>query len=153
MLADGQKRQAYDRFGHQGVDPNMGGGAGFGGGDSFNDIFGDVFGDIFGGGGRGRGGRSGPRRGSDLRYNLELSLEEAVAGKKVEIKVPTLVSCTTCNGSGAKRGLLLLLVLRVAELVRFVCNKDSLPFNKPVPLVADKVRRSKILVAAVMGAG
>jgi molecular chaperone DnaJ len=79
----------------------MGGGAGgFG---SFSDIFGDVFGDIFGAGGSGRG-RGGPTRGSDLRYNLELTLENAVRGTDVKIKVPTLVSCDTCDGSGAKPG-------------------------------------------------
>ena len=104
VLSDAQKRAAYDQFGHAGVDPSMGGGRGFGGGGaSFSDIFGDVFGDIFGGG---RGGAGGPRvqRGSDLRYNLELSLEDAVAGTSVKIKVPTWVSCDTCGGNGAKKG-------------------------------------------------
>ena len=65
------------------------------------DIFGDVFGDIFGGGGRGRGG---PMRGSDLRYDMQLDLEDAVKGKTVQIRVPTLVNCKTCDGSGAKKG-------------------------------------------------
>ncbi|GAB5382219.1 MAG: molecular chaperone DnaJ [Aliiglaciecola sp.] len=103
ILTDDQKRAAYDQYGHAGVDPNRGG-AGFGGGADFGDIFGDVFGDIFGGGG-GRGGRqSRARQGSDLRYNLELSLEEAVRGKNVEIRVPTLVACEPCDGSGAKPG-------------------------------------------------
>lgn len=104
VLSDDQKRAAYDRFGHAGVDGQSGmGGAGGAGYNNFSDIFGDVFGDIFGGGG-GRGGRGGPARGSDLRYNLELSLEEAVKGTSVQIKVPTLVSCKTCDGSGAKTG-------------------------------------------------
>lgn len=105
VLSDDQKRAAYDRFGHAGVDgqSGMGGGAGGAGFNNFSDIFGDVFGDIFGGGG-GRGGRGGPSRGSDLRYNLDLSLEEAVKGTSVQIKVPTLVSCKTCDGSGAKPG-------------------------------------------------
>ncbi len=85
-----------------------GGGGGYGpagAGAGFSDIFGDVFGDIFGGG-RGGGARGGQRvyRGSDLRYNLELSLEDAVAGTEVKIRVPTLVSCTDCGGSGAKKG-------------------------------------------------
>ena len=105
VLSDAQKRAAYDQFGHAGVDPSMGGGRGFGGGGggaSFSDIFGDVFGDIFGGG-RGGGG-SRVHRGADLRYNLELGLEEAVAGTSVQIKVPTLVNCATCGGSGAKQG-------------------------------------------------
>jgi molecular chaperone DnaJ len=101
ILTDKEKRAAYDQFGHAGVDPSMGGGAGGFGGGSFSDIFGDVFGDIFGGGGRGRGG---PQRGSDLRYTLDISLEDAVKGTSVEIRVPTLVTCDTCDGSGAKRG-------------------------------------------------
>lgn len=100
VLTDSQKRAAYDQYGHAGVDPNRGG-AGFGGGADFGDIFGDVFGDIFGGG---RGRQSRARQGSDLRYNLELSLEEAVRGKDVEIRVPTLVECDECHGSGAKKG-------------------------------------------------
>ncbi len=100
VLSDDQKRAAYDQYGHAGVDTSAGGaGGGFG---SFSDIFGDVFGDIFGGG---RGGRSrGPQRGSDLQYTLELDLEEAVKGTTAKIKVPTLVGCKTCNGSGAKAG-------------------------------------------------
>jgi len=100
VLSNEQKRAAYDQFGHAGVEgqSGMGGGAeGFG---SFSDIFGDVFGDIFGGG-RGRGG---PSRGSDLRYTLDLSLEDAVRGTSVKIKVPTLVNCKTCGGNGAKPG-------------------------------------------------
>ncbi|WP_435104404.1 molecular chaperone DnaJ [Arhodomonas sp. AD133] len=104
ILGDSQKRAAYDQFGHAGVDPNagMGAGAGFGGGGaSFSDIFSDVFGDIFGGGGPG-GGRV--YRGADLRYTLELSLEDAVFGTETDIEVPTLVDCETCSGSGAAKG-------------------------------------------------
>ena len=101
VLSDSQKRAAYDQYGHAGVEGSAGmGGAGFGSG-SFSDIFGDVFGDIFGGGG---GRRGGPSRGADLRYNLELDLEDAVRGKSVKIKVPTMVSCGTCHGSGGKPG-------------------------------------------------
>lgn len=102
VLTDGNKRAAYDQYGHAGVDPNRGAG-GFGGGADFGDVFGDVFGDIFGGG-RGGGRQSRGQRGSDLRYNLELSLEEAVKGKSVEIKVPTWASCDACDGTGAKKG-------------------------------------------------
>lgn len=100
VLKDQQKRAAYDQFGHAGVSGQAGGGGGFGGAD-INDIFGDVFGDIFGGG-RGRGNRV--YRGDDLQYNLEISLEEAVAGTDTEIRVPTMIACDACDGSGAKRG-------------------------------------------------
>jgi molecular chaperone DnaJ len=105
VLSDAGKRAAYDQYGHAGVDPSMGGagGAGFGGA-NFSDIFGDVFSDFFGGAG-GRGGqRGGVQRGSDLRYTLELDLEEAVRGTTVSIRVPTLVNCKVCEGSGAKKG-------------------------------------------------
>jgi len=101
VLSDPKKRAAYDQFGHAGVDPSMGGGrhGGFTS-ESFSDVFGDVFGDIFGGARQ----RSGVQRGSDLRYNLELTLEEAVAGTDAKIRVPVLVSCGECSGSGAKKG-------------------------------------------------
>ena len=102
ILSDPEKRAAYDRYGHAGVDPNnMGGGFGAGG---FADAFGDIFGDIFGGG-RG-GGRSGPQmyRGADLRYNLEITLEEAAQGFTTTIRVPSWETCETCHGSGAKPG-------------------------------------------------
>ena len=102
ILSDDQKRAAYDRYGHAGVDGSAGGGGGAGAG-NFSDIFGDVFGDIFGGAGGGRGG-SRSNRGSDLRYTLELDLEDAVKGTTVEIRVPTLVHCDPCDGSGAKKG-------------------------------------------------
>jgi molecular chaperone DnaJ len=98
VLSDDQKRAAYDRFGHAGVDGQSG--MGGGGHSNFSDIFGDVFGDIFGAAAGGR--RGGPSRGSDLRYNLELSLEEAVKGTTTQIKVPT-ITCTTCGGHGQVR--------------------------------------------------
>lgn len=104
VLADPERRGAYDRFGHAGVDGAAGmGGAGFGGATSFSDVFADVFGDIFGGG---RPGGGGPRvhRGADLQYTLELDLEQAVRGDSVSIRVPTLVSCGDCDGSGAAPG-------------------------------------------------
>ncbi|GAP73528.1 MULTISPECIES: molecular chaperone DnaJ [Pseudoalteromonas] len=102
VLGDEQKRQTYDQFGHAAFEQGGGGGhGGFGGGaGDFGDIFGDVFGDIFGGGRR----QSRQQRGADLRYNMDLSLEEAVRGKDVEIKVPTWVACEPCDGSGAKPG-------------------------------------------------
>ena len=100
VLTDAEKKAAYDRFGHAGVDQNAGGmGGGFEG--SFSDIFGDVFGDIFGGG---RGGRGGPARGADLRYALDLDLEQAVRGDEVEVRVPVLISCEECDGSGSRPG-------------------------------------------------
>jgi molecular chaperone DnaJ len=100
VLSDPKKRSAYDQFGHAGVDASMGGGRA-GGAEGFSDIFGDVFGDIFGGGAR---QRSSVQRGSDLRYNLELTLEEAVAGTEQKIRIPVLVTCNECAGSGAKKG-------------------------------------------------
>jgi len=108
VLSDAQKRAAYDQFGHAGVDQGAGGfgggGAGFGGSGNFSDIFGDVFGDIFGGGRGGHGGGPRVQRGADLRYNLELSLKEAVQGTTVKIRVPTFVKCESCGGTGAKKG-------------------------------------------------
>ena len=103
VLSDAQKRQAYDQFGHAGVDAQAGAGGFGGGGASFSDIFGDVFGDIFGAAG-GQRARGGPQRGSDLRYNLEIDLEDAVHGATIKIRVPTLESCVDCGGSGARRG-------------------------------------------------
>ncbi|MBI5330148.1 MAG: molecular chaperone DnaJ [Betaproteobacteria bacterium] len=101
VLSDGNKRAAYDQYGHAGVDPSMGGG----GHRDFSDAFSDIFGDIFGGGGGGgRGGRSNVYRGADLRYNLEVSLEEAARGTETKIRVPVLTECEHCHGSGAKPG-------------------------------------------------
>ncbi|MCS0590592.1 molecular chaperone DnaJ [Massilia norwichensis] len=103
MLTNPEKREAYDRYGHAGVDPNSGmGGGGFGAG-GFGDAFGDIFGDIFGGG---RGRSSGPQvyRGADLRYNLEITLEQAASGFDTTIRVPSWDKCDTCHGSGAKPG-------------------------------------------------
>jgi len=108
VLSDAGKRAAYDRFGHAGVDPSMGGGPrgpgaeGFGG---FADAFGDIFGDIFGGAMGGRAGaRSGAYRGADLRYNMEITLEQAAKGFASDIRVPSWETCETCHGSGAKPG-------------------------------------------------
>lgn len=106
ILSDKQKKAAYDQYGHAGIDQNgMGGQGGFGGGaGGFGDIFGDVFGDIFGQQGHGGGRRSHVQRGADLRYTMDLSLEEAVKGCEKTITVPTLVPCEVCDGSGAKPG-------------------------------------------------
>ncbi len=100
VLTDSQKRAAYDQYGHAAFEQGGMGGGGFGGGADFSDIFGDVFGDIFGGG----RGRQRAARGADLRYNMELTLEEAVRGVTKEIRIPTLEECDVCHGSGAKPG-------------------------------------------------
>ncbi|MCW3481496.1 molecular chaperone DnaJ [Neisseriaceae bacterium JH1-16] len=108
MLSESDKRAAYDQFGHAGVDPNMGAGGGFRGGQGgfgdFADAFGDIFGDIFGGRAGGGGGRSNVYRGADLRYNMEISLEEAAKGCERQIRIPTHENCDVCHGSGAKPG-------------------------------------------------
>ncbi len=101
ILTDTEKRGTYDQFGHAAFE--NGGGGGQQGNGNFGSIFDDVFGDIFSGGG-GRGGRSGAQRGSDLKYILELTLEDAVRGTNPKIKIPTLVECMECLGSGAKKG-------------------------------------------------
>ncbi len=106
VLSDAQKRAAYDRFGHAGVDPSMGGGGG-GRGQGFHGFsqsFGDIFGDIFGGGGGAE--EDGPRvyRGADLRYRMEITLEQAARGHDAQIRVPSWDDCSTCKGSGAKAG-------------------------------------------------
>jgi len=105
VLTDPQKRAAYDQYGHAGIDPSahgFGAGASAKGFEGFADAFGDIFGDIFGGGG-GRS-RSNVYRGADLRYNLEISLEEAARGTETKIRIPAMAACDTCHGSGAKPG-------------------------------------------------
>lgn len=107
MLSDAGKREAYDRFGHAGVDPNAAGPGGPGGPGhgGFADVFGDIFGDIFGNS-AGRGGARGSNvfRGADLRYGMEITLEQAALGFDTEIRVPSWESCDTCSGTGAKPG-------------------------------------------------
>jgi molecular chaperone DnaJ len=108
VLTDSSKRAAYDRFGHAGVDPAAaaaaGGYRGAEGFGSFADAFGDIFGDIFGGGRAAGGARSGAFRGADLRYNMEVTLEQAAHGFKTDIRVPAWENCETCHGTGAKPG-------------------------------------------------
>jgi molecular chaperone DnaJ len=106
ILSEADKRRAYDAYGHAGVNPNMGGGPGgfSGGGEGFggfSEAFGDIFGEIFGGGRR--GGQQ-VYRGADLRYNMEITLEQAARGTETKIRIPTLDECETCHGSGAKPG-------------------------------------------------
>lgn len=103
VLSDGQKRATYDQFGHAGMDGGGFSGGGFDfGGTPFEDLFGDIFGDVFGGGRR--GGRSRGQRGDDLRFNLNISFEEAAFGVEKKVQVPRMVRCETCDGSGAKAG-------------------------------------------------
>lgn len=106
ILSDSEKRAAYDQYGHAGVDPNMGGGGfgggGFGGGNFDFGAFGDIFGEMFGGGQSSRQQQN--QRGADLRYDLEITLEEAARGCKKKIRIPTHESCDVCHGSGAKPG-------------------------------------------------
>jgi molecular chaperone DnaJ len=110
VLKDPEKRAAYDRFGHAAFEgggrgpggPGGGGFGGFQGGGSFADMFDDIFGDLMGGRGRGPGGAAG--RGADLQTRIELSLEEAFAGKKATLRVPTAIVCEACKGSGSEGG-------------------------------------------------
>ena len=109
ILSEPEKRRAYDAYGHAGVNPQMGGGpGGFGGGaggegfGGFSEAFGDIFGEIFGGA-RGRGGQQ-VYRGADLRYNMDITLEQAARGTETKIRIPSLDECATCHGSGAKPG-------------------------------------------------
>jgi len=103
VLSDSQKRRQYDLFGHAGVDGGRGGqGSDFGAG-GFGDIFGDIFEDFFGGG-TGTKTRSRAQQGSDLRFNLEISFEEAIQGKETKVKIPRWKTCSECGGNGAKQG-------------------------------------------------
>jgi molecular chaperone DnaJ len=104
VLKDGDKRAAYDRFGHAAFEQGgMGGAHGFGA--DFGSTFADIFEGIFGmGGARGGGRGQGRERGSDLRYNMEITLEEAFEGKTAQIRIPTSVTCEACSGGGAKAG-------------------------------------------------
>ncbi|MGZ9032420.1 MAG: DnaJ domain-containing protein, partial [Burkholderiaceae bacterium] len=114
VLKDPQKRAAYDRFGHAAFDGGMGGrgggGAGFGPdfassmSDIFDDLFGEFMGGRRGGGGGGQQRRTGRERGADLRYNMEITLDDAFAGKTAQVRVPTSIVCETCSGTGAKAG-------------------------------------------------
>lgn len=111
VLKDPERKAAYDRYGHAAFENGMGGGGGRAGGhpggdfsSAFSDVFDDLFGDFMGGGGGRGGARQRATRGADLRYNLRLSLEEAFAGLHKTINVPTSVSCTSCDGTGAEGG-------------------------------------------------
>jgi molecular chaperone DnaJ len=103
VLSEPEKRAAYDRFGHAGVDPNAAGMGGGAGGAAFSDAFGDIFGEIFGGARRGGGGPQ-VYRGADLKYSMEITLEQAANGFETEIRVPSWETCEPCKGTGAKPG-------------------------------------------------
>lgn len=100
VLSDPQKRQTYDQFGHAGLS-GAGGAQDFGDLGGFADIFGDLFGDMFGGG---RGGRGRGQRGADLRYNLEIDLDDVLNGTNPSLEIPKMKACDTCEGSGARPG-------------------------------------------------
>jgi len=104
VLSDASKRQAYDRFGHAGVDPSVGAGPGAAGMGGFADAFGDIFEGIFGGGGGRQRGGSNVYRGADLRYNMEITLEQAARGHETQIRIPAAEECDVCHGTGAKPG-------------------------------------------------
>ena len=102
VLSEPDKRRAYDAYGHAGINPQGGGGPGGEGMGGFSEAFGDIFGEIFGG----RGGRGGQQvyRGADLRYNMDITLEQAARGTETKIRIPSLDECATCKGTGAKPG-------------------------------------------------
>jgi molecular chaperone DnaJ len=104
VLKDADKRAAYDQFGHAAFENGGGGGGGGGFGGGFADIFDEMFGDFTSRGGGRAGNRSGAAHGADLRYNMQISLEDAFRGRETQIRVPTAVSCGDCNGSGAAKG-------------------------------------------------
>ena len=131
VLTDENKRAAYDRHGHAGVDHQAGmagAGAGF---SNFADAFGDIFGDIFG---QARGGRSSVYRGADLRYNLEISLEQAAHGTETKIRIPAMEECETCEGTGAKPGHRAPRPARpAAATARCACSRAFSPSSRPAP--------------------
>jgi molecular chaperone DnaJ len=104
VLKDEQKRAAYDRFGHAAFEHGMGGGGAHGFGADFGSAFADIFEGIFGMGGTARGRASGRERGADLRFNMEITLEDAFGGKTAQVRLPTSVTCDACSGIGAKAG-------------------------------------------------
>ncbi len=131
VLSSAESRSRYDRFGHAGVGSSAASGAwtapDFGG---FEDILGDLFGDLFGGGRSSR--RSGPQRGADLRYDLEITLEQAAAGFNTQVTIPRLENCGTCNGSGSAPAHRQLPVICVAGQGRSDFSKDSSRSAAPV---------------------
>lgn len=146
VLSDKDKRASYDQFGHAGLNP-QGGGAGAAG---FSDIFGDMFGDIFGGGGGGGRGRSHVQRGSDLSYTMELSLEDAVKGTSVKIKIPTRAACKSCEGAARAKDQFRKTVQLVRAPARCVCGKALFRCSKPAHVVRGLEKLSRIPAMYVM---
>lgn len=143
VLKDEQKRAAYDRFGHAAFEQGAGMDGGFGGGfagGGFGDIFEEMFGEFMGGR---RGGRS-QGRGSDLRFNLEISLDEAFNGLKKTICVPSHVNCETCKGSGSAGTSGPETCSTCRGPAAFAPSRVFLPSRGPVPPVAEPARRSVI---------
>lgn len=138
VLTDSQKRAAYDRFGHSAVDGSAGS-SGFSSGSSFGSIFEDVFGDIFSGG---HSNRSHVQRGSDLRYNLELDLEDAVKGANPKIRIPALVNCHQCDGTGARKGTDIIDCVQCGGLGQVTARQGFSPYNKRVRGVEVRVKSS-----------
>ena len=154
ILTDAQKRAAYDQYGHAAFEQGgMGGGGGFGGGGfggaDFGDIFGDVFGDIFGGGRR----QQRAARGADLRYNIELTLEEAVRGVTKEIRIPTRKPVINVTAAGRKKVQSRRSVRPVTVWARCRCAGASLRCSRRVRPVTAAAKSSKIRAANVMVTG
>jgi molecular chaperone DnaJ len=149
ILSDEQKRVAYDQYGHAGVDPSIGaGGQGYGG---FGDAFGDIFGDIFGGT---RGGqRNNVYRGADLRYNMEVSLEEAARGNETKIRIPVQTTCEPCHGSGAKAGTQPVTCTTCAGHGQVRMQQGFFSVQQPCPKCQGKGKMIKEPCASCHGAG
>ena len=158
VLKDDQKRAAYDRFGHAAFEAGSAGGSGGGPGgfdfaSGFADIFDEVFGD-FGAANDGGGRRRSSSRGDDLRYNLEISAEDAFGGKQVEIHVPSTESCKSCEGTGARDGAQPVTCPTCQGWVRCAHNRGSSRLSAPcATCVMDKGRSLKILVRPVGALG
>ncbi len=155
VLSDAEQRKRYDRFGHAGVSSSAGAGAwgapGFGG---IEDILGDLFGfgDVFGGG-RGGSRRTSAQRGADLRYDLEITLEEAANGMTAQLRIPRLETCDTCKGSGAAAGSQPESCSTCRAVARFVISRDSSRSRERVTCVAARDRVIKNPCADCKGAG
>lgn len=143
ILSEPEKRRAYDSYGHAGVNPQMGGGGGGGEGfGGFSEAFGDIFGEIFGGRGGGRGGQQ-VYRGADLRYNMDITLEQAARGTETKIRIPSLDECNTCHGSGAKPGTQPKTCHTCNGQGRCACSRASSLSNRPAPPATARAKLSR----------